>query len=158
MIDPYEPSKFVLSALTFSTKYLPAGGIDSGLDAELLADRTPLVTQGIRFYPAGTHIFKTMEKPALFLEVYEPFLLTAEVPKDLAVALQIIILTQAGGEQKFDSGKFRIPVPEKGGNPAIPIASKIPIESLPPGAYRMIVTALDTKGQTAKRWTDFSVE
>jgi len=158
VVEPYEPKQFAMSALTFSTRYMPAGGIDSGLDAELLADRTPLITQGIRMYPSGTHTFKTTAKPALFLEIYEPFLLATEIPKDLAIALQVLVLTQATGEQKFDSGLFRIPVPEKGGNPAVPVGAQIPVSTLAPGAYRMVVTAMDSKGQTSKRWTDFAVE
>src|SRR5271165_2400007 len=158
VVEPYETKQFALSALTFSTKYTSAGAVDSGLDAELLADRTPLITQGIRMYPSGTHIFKTTQKPALFLEVYEPALLTPDVPKDLAIALKVLVLTQTTGEQKFDSGLFRIPIPAKGGNPAIPIATQIPVSSLTPGDYRMIVEAMDSKGQKSKRWTDFAVQ
>ncbi len=158
VVEPYETKQFALSALTFSTKYTAAGAVDSGLDQELLADRTPLITHGIRMYPSGTHTFKTTQKPALYVEVYEPALLTPEVPKDLAVALKVLVLTQTTGEQKFDSGLFRIPIPEKGGNPAIPIATQIPVSSLTPGNYRMIVEAMDSKGQTSKRWTDFAVQ
>lgn len=158
LIEPYEAKQFALSALTFSTKYLAAGGVDSGLDAELLAGRTPLIAQGVRLYPSGTRTFKTSQKPALYLEVYEPFLLAPEAPKDLAIALQVLVLTQDKGEKKFDSGMFRIPVPEKSGNPAIPVATQIPVSSLTPGVYRLIVEAIDSKGQTSKRWIDFAVE
>ena len=158
LIEPYEAKQFALSALTFSTKYLAAGGVDSGLDAELLAGRTPLIAQGVRLYPSGTRTFKTSQKPALYLEVYEPFLLAPEAPKDLAIALQVLVLTQDKGEKKFDSGMFRIPVPEKSGNPAIPVATQIPVSSLTPGVYRLIVEAIDSKGQTFKRWIDFAVE
>lgn len=158
IVEPYEAKQFAMSALTFSTKYLPAGGAESGIDVELLADRTPLITQGVRLYPSGTHTFKLAQKPALFIELYEPFLLTPEVPKDLAIALQVRVLEQKSGDQKFDSGMFRIPLPAKGGNPAIPVATQIPIASLGPGAYRIVVEAMDSKGQTRKRWTDFAVE
>jgi VWFA-related protein len=158
VVEPYESKQFAMSALTFSTKYLPAAGADSGLDAELLADRTPLISQGVRLYPSGTHTFKMTQKPALYVEVYEPFLLAPEVPKDLAVAIQVKVLGQTTGEQRYDSGLFRVPVPEKGGNPVIRAATQVPIASLGPGAYRLIVEATDSKGQTRKRWTDFAVE
>jgi VWFA-related protein len=157
IVEPYESKQFILSALTFSTRYAKAGA-DSSLDAELLADRTPLIIDGIRMYPSGTRKFQTTDKPALYFEVYEPLLLSPEVPKDLAIAIQVRVLDQATGAQKFDTGLFRIPVPAKGGNPAIPAGTQLPMASLVPGSYRLIVEAMDTKGQTFKRWTDFSVE
>jgi len=158
IVDPYESKQFAMSALTFSTRYVAAGGAGAGLDAELLADRTPLVSRGIRIYPSGTHTFKMGDKPALYLEIYEPFLLEPDVPKDLALAVQVKVLGQANGDQKFDSGLVRVPLPEKGGNPAIPIATEIPVATLGPGAYRLIVEATDSKGLTRKRWADFAVE
>jgi VWFA-related protein len=158
IVEPYESKQFAMSALTFSTRYVAAGGVGSGLDAELLADRTPLISRGIRLYPAGTHTFKTSDKPALYIEIYEPFLLEPEVPKDLALAVQVKVLGQTTGDQKFDSGMVRVPMPEKGGNPAIPIATQIPVATLGPGAYRLIVEATDSKGLTRKRWADFAVE
>jgi VWFA-related protein len=158
VVEPYESKQFAMSALTFSTRFVAAGGVDSGLDAELLADRTPLVSRGIRVYPSGTNTFKTSDKTALYLEIYEPFLLEAEVPKDLALAIQVKVLGQTSGVQKFDSGMVRVPMPEKAGNPAIPIATQIPVASLGPGAYRLIVEATDSKGLTRKRWADFAVE
>ena len=159
VVEPYESKQFAMSALTFSTRYVAAGGADdSGLDADLLADRTPLISHGVRLYPSGTHTFKMSDKTALYIEIYEPFLLEADVPKDLALAVQVKVLGQANGDQKFDSGMVRVPMPEKGGNPAIAIATQIPVATLGPGAYRLIVEATDSKGLTRKRWADFAVE
>ena len=76
-----------LSALAFSTNYRAASSIGADLDALLIEDRTPLVTQGVQMIPAGSNRFKTTDKPAIYLEVYEPILAAAEPPKEIAIAL-----------------------------------------------------------------------
>jgi len=62
------------------------------------------------------------------------------------------------GEQKVDSGLFRIPVPEKNGNPVIPAGAQVPVASLAPGAYRLVMSATDTAGKQSQRWADFEVQ
>ena len=62
------------------------------------------------------------------------------------------------GEQKSDSGMYRIPVPEKRGNPAIPTGAMIPVASLKPGPYRLVMSAVDNAGGKSQRWADFEVQ
>jgi len=68
------------------------------------------------------------------------------------------VLDAKTGEQKSDSGLFRIPVPEQTGNPAIPSGTMIPVASLTPGAYRAIISAMDSAGNKSQRWADFEVQ
>ena len=89
----------------------------------------------------------------MYFEVYEPALMEAEVPK-LALALQIRVFDSKGALQ-FDSGGFRIPLPEKGGNPAIPVASQVPVAKLAPGAYKVEVLAVDSVNHTFSRTANF---
>ena len=157
-IDDYDGTTFKLSGLAFSTSYRPAASLGTELDAALIEDRTPLVTQGVQMNPGGSTRFKTTDKPAVYLEVYEPLLAAAEAPKDLAVALQLKVLDIQSGESKFDSGLFRIPVPEKGGSPAIPTGVPVPVDKLKAGTYRLVMSAMDSAGKTTMRWADFEVE
>ncbi len=157
-IDDYDGTTFKLSGIAFSTKYRPAASLGTELDAALIEDRTPLVTQGVQLTPGGSTRFKTTDKPAIYMEVYEPLLAAAEPPKDLAVALQLKVLDVQSGEAKFDTGLFRIPVPEKGGSPAIPTGTQVPVDKLKPGNYRLVMSAMDSAGKTTQRWADFEVE
>jgi VWFA-related protein len=157
-VDAYDGTAFKLSALAFSTSVRAAASLGAELDAALIEDRAPLVTQGVQVIPAGSNRFKTTDKAAIYLEVYEPLLAAAEPPKDLAIALQLQVLDAKTGEQKVDSGMFRIPVPQKGGSPAIPTGAQVPVTSLTPGSYRLVLTAQDTAGQKSQRWADFDIQ
>ena len=157
-VDTYDGQKFSISGLAFSNNYRAASSLGTELDALLIEDRTPLVTQGVQMIPAGSNQFKTSDKPAIYLEVYEPLLAAAEPPKELAVGLQLRVLDAKTGEQKSDSGLYRIPIPEKAGNPAIPTGTTIPVASLAPGTYRAILSAMDSAGNKSERWADFEVQ
>jgi hypothetical protein len=157
-VDAYDGTAFKLSALAFSTSVRAAASLGAELDAALIEDRAPLVTQGVQVIPAGSNRFKTTDKAAIYLEVYEPLLAAAEPPKDLAIALQLQVLDAKTGEQKVDSGMFRIPVPQKGGSPAIPTGAQVPVTSLTPGSYRLVLTAQDTAGHKSQRWADFDIQ
>jgi hypothetical protein len=64
----------------------------------------------------------------------------------------------AKGAIKSDSGGFRIKVPEKGGNPAIPFAAKVPLETLDPGSYKVEVIAVDSANNKFSRTANFEVQ
>ena len=118
----------------------------------------PLVSQGYQVIPAGTNKFKATDKAVMYLEVYEPLLVTPDPAKPVAVALQIRVLDGTNGQQKSDSGLFRLVLPEKGGRPTIPVGLQVPIASLSPGNYRLELSALDTSGGAVKRLTEFVIE
>ena len=157
-IDAYDGTAFRLSAIAFSTSYRPASSMGTELDAALIEDRVPLVTQGIQMTPYGSNRFKTSEKPVLYMEVYEPLLASADPPKDLAVALQLRVLDTKTGEQKVDTGLYRIPLPEKGGSPVLATGSKVPVDELKPGSYRLVMSAVDSTGKSFQRWADFDLQ
>jgi len=58
----------------------------------------------------------------------------------------------------IDSGAYRIPVPTTGGNPAIPSGAQVPVASLTPGSYRLVLNAIDTAGNKSQRLADFEVQ
>jgi hypothetical protein len=40
----------------------------------------------------------------------------------------------------------------------IPLAEKMPVSKLVPGAYQLELTAVDSEGRTAKRTADFDLQ
>jgi len=104
-------------------------------------------------------VFKKGQTPVVYVEVYEPQAALPELPKDLAVALQILAFDAKTNEQKADSGLFRIPVPDKStGSPLINFATKIPSEELAPGTYVLEVKAYNNKNQGISRKTTLQIE
>jgi hypothetical protein len=157
VIDPYDSKKFSLSALAFSTRFRKTTESDQGLETALLEDRTPLIAQGYQVTPAAAAKFKKTDHAAMYFEVYEPALLAEELPKDLAVGLQIRVFDDKGAV-KSDSGGFRIPLPEKGGNPAIPFAAQIPVATLEPGSYKLVLIAVDNANNKVERTAMFEMQ
>ena len=157
VVDAYDVKKFSLSALALSARFMKTAEGDQKLEAALIEDRTPLIAQGFQVIPAGSVKFKKTDRAAVYFEIYEPALLEEEVPKTLAIALQLRVF-DAKGAMKSDSGGFRIPTPEKGGNPAIPFAGQVPIAALEPGSYKVELTAVDSANNKIARTAMFEVQ
>ena len=157
VVDPYDIKKFNISALALSTHFQKVSDSDPRLETALLEDRTPLIAEGFHVIPAGSSKFKKADKAAMYFEIYEPALIDAEPPKGLAVGLQIRVF-DAKGAMKSDSQGFRIPVPEKGGNPQITWAAQIPVAALDPGMYKVEVTAVDSLKNTFVRTAIFEMQ
>lgn len=157
VVDAYDVKKFNLSALALSGRFMKTAEGDQKLEAALIEDRTPLIAQGFQVIPAGSVKFKKTDRAAVYFEIYEPALLEEEVPKTLAIALQLRVF-DAKGAMKSDSGGFRIPTPEKGGNPAIPFAGQVPIATLEPGSYKVELTAVDSANNKIARTAAFEIQ
>ena len=157
VIEPYDTNKFSLSALALSKRFRKTVEVDQGLETALLEDRTPLIAQGYQVTPAGSTSFKKTDHAAMYLEVYEPALLAEQPPKETAVGLQIRVYDDKG-VVKSDSGGFRIPIPEKGGNPAVPFAAQIPVSTLEPGSYKVVLLAVDNANNKVERSATFVIE
>ncbi len=163
-VDPYQPEQFAMSGLVLSRQYGPASDPGLHTDATWTADRTPLISQGMRVVPSGSNRFAKSDAPAVYAEIYEP-LLGAPDPKvapdaraALAVGVRIRIIDRKNGEQKLDTDLLSVTLPATTGGPAIPTAKRVPIESLAPGSYRIEVEASDTAGKSARRTADFEIE
>jgi hypothetical protein len=156
-IEAYDTKKFDLSALALSKRFRKTAESDQGLETALLEDRTPLIAQGYQVTPAGSATFKKTDHAAMYFEIYEPALIAEQVPKDLAVGLQIRVVDDKGAA-KSDSGGFRVPMPEKGGSPMIPFAAQIPVANLEPGKYKVVLVAVDSANNKVERTVNFEVQ
>jgi hypothetical protein len=157
-VDPYDSKQFGLSGVAFSKEVYRTADMGSNLDAELIADRKPLVAQGLQIVPNGSNRFKSTDNRAVYFEVYEPLLAAADRKDPVDVLVQMKVLDRKTGEQKVDTGMIRLPIPEKSGNPVLPVGLKLPLNSLAPGAYRLEMSAVNKAGKPVVRSTDFDVE
>jgi hypothetical protein len=155
-VDPYEMGQFGISGVALSQEGVSLKEADPNLDAALIEDRKTLVSQGLQFVPSGTNHFKKGKMSLLYLEVYEPLLVTAA---DTKVMVQLRIVDTKSGKQALDTGYMSVASRIQPGNAVVPVGMRLPIEQLAPGAYRAELRATDSAGRTSPlRNADFQVE
>jgi hypothetical protein len=156
-IDPWD-SQFGLSGLALSKEVRPAAQAQ-GLDASLIEDRVPLISQdGIQVIPFGSDKFRKSQQVLFYVEVYEPLLQSADAANKPTVAFQLRVLDRKTKEQKYTTPLMRLDVKTTGDNPVIPMAARIPLDSVGPGQYILEMQARDTAGRMATRTADFDLE
>lgn len=162
VVDPYDGKHFTLSGVALSHNVHRMSEISTGLDDVLLADRTPLVVQGMQIVPAGGSHFAKTDIAVMYFEIYEPLLAKADLTKDNMpkVGVFYTVVDRKSGEKKFDTaGQIDMQSSSRPGNPVIPIGFKIPVDTLPPGSYRAELKAMDSAGNaTQPRIVEFEVQ
>ncbi len=155
-IDRYDNKTFGMSDLALSKQFYKVSELSSALDAQLLQDRTPLITQGLQLVPSGSNRFKPSERVAIYLEVYEPQIADAKPPK---VGLELRITNQKTGKQELEAGVPDTQASVTPGNPVIPMGVPLPVDQLQPGDYVVELRAVDSAGHSsAARKAEFSIE
>ena len=155
-IEPYDAKQLSMSAVALSNQLQRVGDDPDTLDSALLENKVPLVVQGMQITPSASNHFKTSDKAAIYVEVYEPLLMQ---PKPPEVGLEIRILDRKSGAQKADFGYTNTGPSMHVGNPVIPVGMRLPLETLTPGDYRVELRAVDSAGgSTTPRAADFVVE
>ena len=160
VVDPYDGKQFSLSGVALSHDVRRVTDMASGLDDVLLADRTPLVVQGMQVVPTGgTHFTKT-DNAVIYVEIYEPLMTSDNAANPLKVGIMYVVIDRKSGEKKVDdSGLINLEASAKPGNPVIPLGIRIPMDKLSPGSYRAEIKAMDSAGNTTKQRTaEFEVE
>jgi hypothetical protein len=157
-IDPWASTEFGLSGIALSKEFHPQTDLAAGLDASLIEDRVPLVSQGVQVVPSGSSRFKKNGPTLFYAEVYEPLLMNPEVKEKPAVGIQIRVLDRKTKEQKLSTGLMRLELPEKTDNPMVPLAEKIPLDNVGPGQYTVELQAVDSTGKQILRTADFELE
>jgi VWFA-related protein len=153
VIDPYDGKQFSMSGVALSNDVRRLGDMSTALDSELLADKTPLMVQGVQVIPSACNRFKKTDSAAVYAEIYAPLLLG---PKPPELAVELIVTDRKTGKTKVDNGSK---AEAQAGSSVVPLGIKLPIASLEPGSYRVILRALDSVGnEAAPRIADFEVE
>jgi hypothetical protein len=154
-IDPYDGKEFSLGGVVLSNSMQRLSDIPTDLDSALLEDRTPLVVKGMEINPSASNRFKKTDNMAVYTEVYEPLLTSANPPE---VEGGYAILERASGKIVFRSGAVRLAEFIQKGSPMVPVGLKVDVKELPTGSYQLVMMAVDGVGHHAKnRVVDFDV-
>ncbi len=154
VIEPYDGKQFALSAVALSKEIHPVSQMGERLDAALLEDRTPLVTQGVQLVPSGSDQFKKTDRAGFYVEIYDSLLTSDKPPK---VGIKMAVIDRKTGEKKIETADAAKDA--KPGNALVPVGLKLPVDTLPPGSYQLQLTAMDTAGNTSQvRTADFEVQ
>jgi len=155
-IDVYDGKAFSLSGIALTKHLERVSDLGGALDADLLADHTPLVVHQMEVIPSGSNRFKKSDKVALYAQVYDPGVANPSPPA-LRVAYQVV--DQKTGKPVFATGTIDAsPFVEKG-SPMVPLALMIPTDNFAPGAYRIELQAAEAGGASSPvRTVDFIVE
>ena len=149
-IDSYDGKHFSLAGVAISNATQHVGEGDTSIDAALLEDHTPLVVKGTQITPSGANHFKKSDSVVLYTEVYEPLLASEKPP---VVAAGYHILDRTTQKDVFSTGAIRLDEFIQKGNPVIPVALVIKVKDLNPGAYTLLVQAVDAAGNHAPNRT-----
>jgi VWFA-related protein len=142
-IDPYDGKTFALSGIALSNDFERLADLGGALDADLLADRTPLVVKDLEVVPSGSDHFKKTDKVALYAQIYDPNLQGEKPP---AVKVGYRLIDEKTGKTLFSTGGIDTASFIRKGSPVIPVALKIPLDNVPPGTYRVDVQAIEQGG------------
>jgi VWFA-related protein len=142
-IDSYDGTAFNLSGIALTKHLERISDLGGAFDADLMADRTPLVVHQMEIVPSGSNHFKKTDKVALYAQIYAPQAANAN-PPSLRVAYQMV--DQKTGKPVFATGTLDAsPFIEKG-NPVVPLALTIPLDTVAPGSYRIELQAGQVNG------------
>jgi hypothetical protein len=154
-IDSYDQKHLGMSAVALSKDVHRLDAITSGLDAQLLADRRPMIVQGLEIIPAGDLHFNKTDKAALYLEIYDPKLVEAQHPK---LFVDIAVLDRKTGKPILHTGKQDIDGMVKAGSPLVPVGLHLPVEQLAAGSYTLELWAAEENGEkSGPRVTHFEI-
>jgi VWFA-related protein len=154
-IDAYDGKHFSLGGVALANNAQKLGDIPTSLDAALLEDRTPLVVHGLQIMPSGTNRFKRDENVIVYSEIYEPLLTSDNPPK---IGLGYRILDRASKKEVMFTGVVTADAFIQKGNPVVPVGLKVNVKDLAPGAYCLVMQAVDAAGNKApNRVVDFDI-
>jgi VWFA-related protein len=154
-IDPYDGKQFSLGGVVLTNSLQRLSDIPTSLDSVLLEDRTPLVVKGMQFNPSASNRFKKTDSVALYTEIYEPLLTSANPPQVMA---GYAIVERGSGKVVFKSGAVRMDEFVQKGSPMVPVGLNIKLGEMAPGSYQLVMMAVDGVGNHAKNRTiDFDV-
>jgi hypothetical protein len=155
-VDPYDGKKVTLSAVALSNQFQPVSDMGSTLDADLLADRAPLMVRSMEITPSADNHFKKTDKVAVYAQIYVPQLADANPP---TVKCAYLVADPKTGKTLGSQANIDMAPYIQKGNTMIPVALKLPVENFPPGEYLLKIQASESGGSmTPIRSVIFVVE
>ncbi len=151
-IEPYDATRFAVSALALSrgADLRPAAAGDPAIQMAMLEGRPPLFFDGYIYTPFGDNRFRSGEQVRVYVEFYDPQLLSGKTE----VKLRLILANRKTGAQLVNADMGNIASHARSGTNVIPLGFAVPAPG--PGAYRVEVQATGSSGSAA-RAIDFEV-
>ncbi len=154
-IDPYDGNQLTLGGLVLTNSMQRLAEVQTDVDPVIVENRTPLVVKGKQINPSASNRFKKTDAVALYTEVYEPLLASANPPQ---LAASYTIMERSSGTTIFTTGAAALGGFIQKGSPKVPVAMSVPVKDLAPGGYRLVMTAVDSAGHHAQnRVIDFDI-
>jgi VWFA-related protein len=151
-IDSFTGTQFGISDVALSREMRSTSQLTASLDTALLEERTPLIVKGLEIIPTPDHRFTKQEKITLYCEVYEPDRIVNDLPR---VGIIEDLFNRQTKQRVWTSNTILVNDFALEGNPVIPVALFVPVDSLQAGEYRLEVHALDSNGhKSPTRSTD----
>jgi len=157
-VDPWSAASLGIGGIALSTD---VRAVDQNAQAALrdgpvLEGHGPLTAGGKQFVPAATNRFARSAPIYFYTEIYDAALAAANPP---GLLLQYRILDGKTGEARAETGMAGIGRYVRPGNPVVPFATRLQLEQLPAGLYRMEVrVGILGSQETAARTIDFELE
>jgi VWFA-related protein len=153
-VDAFQGTQLGLSAIALSRNVQPISPEAAEEDAE--SGEVPLIFRGNRITVSGSDILPRTGTAEAYFEIYEPPV--AAGAGAVQVTLRVRLLDAQGNQERWSSGDVDLGSLVKPGDRAIPVALRLPVASLPAGAYRAEVTVKDSAGRKAVRSINFRAE
>ena len=154
-IDPYDGNQLTLGGLVLTNSMQRVAEVQTDVDPVIVENRTPLVVKGKQINPSASNRFKKTDTVALYTEVYEPLLASANPPQ---LAAGYTLIERASNTTVFTTGAAALDSFIQKGNPKVPVAMSVKVRDLAPGGYRLVMMAVDSAGHHAQnRVIDFDI-
>ena len=145
-IDPLDPAELAISPIALGQDARPIS--PEAAQAEADAGKHPLVFQGKRITLSATGRLSRSGAAEACFEVYQP---PADGAAPAKLTMRARLFDAPGIQQKWDSGDVDLSGLASAAGGAIPVAVKLPIATLEPGAYRAKITVTDSDGNEASQ-------
>jgi len=152
-VDPFHNGQLSLSAIALSRSVQPISPEDAQEETE--DGNTPLVFRGNRIAVSGSDILPKTGAAEAYFEIYEPL---ANPAATIGMTMSLRVLDGKSGEQRWNSGNVDLGALARTAGHVIPVAVKLPVANLRPGAYRAELTVKDSAGGEATRGVEFRTE
>ncbi|MGD0670152.1 MAG: VWA domain-containing protein [Bryobacteraceae bacterium] len=153
VVDPVDAAQLGLSAIALSRNVQPIS--QDALQEDLDEGKNPLIFRGNQITVSGSDVFPKAGTAEAYFEIYEPPATGAE---PVRLTMRLRLLDAQSNQPKWDSGDVDLSALANSANRVIPVALKLPVVTLPPGAYHAVLTVKDSAGGEASRMVQFRTE
>ncbi|MGC2721255.1 MAG: hypothetical protein WA209_16855, partial [Candidatus Acidiferrales bacterium] len=186
-VEAFDGKQMALSSPVLSSDIAKVSDEGDALDAQLLADKAPMIVKGMQLTPSSSNQFKAKDTVGLYAQIFVPQLGSSDVAPSLAAAktddppatapasgaapavaatpakaivkIKYVIQDSKTKKVVYSTSPIDVTSFAQTGNPVVSIALKVPIDNLPPGDYALLMQAGDNAGSlTSVRGTMFSIE